>query len=88
MGQQPDLALAPSSVAADDNLVLAASSVAADGSVAILSEADAADLFFLHRWLRHTRAVLLFVKYDFAPQVRGAPHRTAHKHARPPLPFA
>ena len=29
------------------DLVLAASSVAADGSVAILSEADAADLFFL-----------------------------------------
>lgn len=36
---------------------------------AFIADFEAADLFFLHRWVRQTDALVVYLTYDFAPQV-------------------
>jgi hypothetical protein len=37
---------------------------------AFICDFEAADYFFLHRWVRQTDAIIVYVSYDYAPQVR------------------
>eukprot|EP00962_Isochrysis_galbana_P019789 scaffold5772_cov105-Isochrysis_galbana.AAC.1 len=39
---------------------------------AFICDFEAADYFFLHRWVRQTDAIVVYVSYDYAPQVRPA----------------
>ena len=35
---------------------------------AFITDFEAADLFFLHRWVRETRATVAYVSYGYSPQ--------------------
>ena len=50
---------------------------------AFITDFEAADLFFLHRWVRETRATVAYVSYGFSPQAPPArPAAGAHRLPR------